>query len=109
MKHFPDSRGMKFENVSILTDGIKDIIKDMRYCWVDTKGLICSQRGVFRVNCVDCLDRTNVVQTAVARIVMETQVGCHISHITNSGDRKSYQSSEISLGKLYKTKICMYI
>lgn len=35
---------------------------------------ICEQRGVFRVNCVDCLDRTNVSQTAVARIVMETQV-----------------------------------
>ncbi|ESO85125.1 hypothetical protein LOTGIDRAFT_130995, partial [Lottia gigantea] len=31
------------------------------------------QRGVFRVNCIDCLDRTNVVQTAIARIVMETQ------------------------------------
>ena len=27
------SRGMKFENVSILTDGIKDIIKDMKYTW----------------------------------------------------------------------------
>ncbi|KAL4231437.1 Phosphatidylinositide phosphatase SAC2 [Mactra antiquata] len=40
---------------------------------VDRKGLICEQRGVFRVNCVDCLDRTNVVQTAIARIVMETQ------------------------------------
>ncbi|RUS87791.1 hypothetical protein EGW08_004456 [Elysia chlorotica] len=66
-------RGMRFENVSILTDGIKDIIKDMRYTWLDTKGAICEQRGVFRVNCVDCLDRTNVVQTAVARIVMETQ------------------------------------
>ncbi|CAL1531722.1 unnamed protein product, partial [Lymnaea stagnalis] len=66
-------RGMRFENVSILTEGIKDVIKDMRYCWVDTKGVICEQRGVFRVNCVDCLDRTNVVQTAVARIVMETQ------------------------------------
>jgi len=36
--------------------------------------MICEQRGVFRVNCVDCLDRTNVVQTAIARIVMETQV-----------------------------------
>ena len=35
---------------------------------------ICEQRGVFRVNCVDCLDRTNVSQTAIARIVMETQV-----------------------------------
>uniref|UniRef100_A0A2C9K4P0 SAC domain-containing protein n=1 Tax=Biomphalaria glabrata TaxID=6526 RepID=A0A2C9K4P0_BIOGL len=67
-------RGMRFENVSLLTDGIKDIIKDMRYCWVDTKGVICEQKGVFRVNCVDCLDRTNVVQTAIARIVMETQV-----------------------------------
>ncbi|GFS16972.1 phosphatidylinositide phosphatase SAC2 [Elysia marginata] len=52
-------RGMRFENVSILTDGIKDIIKDMRYTWLDTKGAICEQRGVFRVNCVDCLDRTN--------------------------------------------------
>ena len=38
--------------------------------------MICAQRGVFRVNCVDCLDRTNVVQTAIARIVLETQVGC---------------------------------
>lgn len=66
-------RGMKFENVSILTDGINDIIKRMRYCWVDRKGMICEQRGVFRENCVDCLDRTNVVQTAIARIVMETQ------------------------------------
>ncbi|BFY98337.1 hypothetical protein BsWGS_01378 [Bradybaena similaris] len=66
-------RGMRFENVSILTDGIKDVIKEMRYCWVDNKGVICEQQGVFRVNCVDCLDRTNVVQTAIARIVMETQ------------------------------------
>lgn len=66
-------RGMKFENVSILTDGIKDIIKDMKYTWVDRKGIICEQNGVFRINCVDCLDRTNVVQTAIARIVMETQ------------------------------------
>lgn len=66
-------RGMKFENVSILTDCIKDIIKDMRYCWVDSKGIICDQKGAFRINCVDCLDRTNVVQTAIARVVMETQ------------------------------------
>ncbi|KAJ8316914.1 hypothetical protein KUTeg_004818 [Tegillarca granosa] len=33
----------------------------------------CKDTGVFRINCVDCLDRTNVVQTAIARIVMETQ------------------------------------
>lgn len=27
------SRGMRFENVSVLIDGIKDMIRDMRYCW----------------------------------------------------------------------------
>lgn len=56
------SRGMHFENVSILVSSIEDIIKDMNYCWKDKQGHICSQTGVFRVNCIDCLDRTNVVQ-----------------------------------------------
>jgi phosphatidylinositol 4-phosphatase len=32
------------------------------------------QRGVFRVNCIDCLDRTNVVQSALARAVLESQL-----------------------------------
>lgn len=40
----------------------------------DDKGIICDQRGVFRVNCMDCLDRTNVVQAALARHIMEQQV-----------------------------------
>lgn len=53
---------MHFENVSILINSIVDIIKDMNYCWRDKQGHICSQLGVFRVNCIDCLDRTNVVQ-----------------------------------------------
>ncbi|XP_020912675.1 phosphatidylinositide phosphatase SAC2 [Exaiptasia diaphana] len=67
-------RGMKFENVAVLVDSIIDIIKDMRYCWTDSKGIICEQRSVFRVNCMDCLDRTNVVQAALARHVMEVQL-----------------------------------
>ena len=28
------------------------------------------QRGVMRTNCMDCLDRTNVVQSVVARAVL---------------------------------------
>lgn len=27
----------------------------------------CRQSGVFRTNCIDCLDRTNVVQSMIAR------------------------------------------
>lgn len=41
---------------------------------MDQAGVICTQEGIFRVNCMDCLDRTNVVQAAVARVVMEKQV-----------------------------------
>uniref|UniRef100_A0A3B3DQT6 Inositol polyphosphate-5-phosphatase F n=1 Tax=Oryzias melastigma TaxID=30732 RepID=A0A3B3DQT6_ORYME len=67
-------RGMKFENVQTLTDAISDIITDMKWAWVDQAGVICKQEGFFRVNCVDCLDRTNVVQAAIARAVMEQQL-----------------------------------
>ncbi|XP_056147761.1 phosphatidylinositide phosphatase SAC2 [Lampris incognitus] len=67
-------RGMKFENVQTLTDAISDIITDMRWGWVDQAGVICKQEGIFRVNCMDCLDRTNVVQAAIARAVMEQQL-----------------------------------
>ena len=66
-------RGMKFENVSVLIDSLIDIIKEMKFTWVDDQGIICSQEGVFRVNCVDCLDRTNIVETAIARTVMDLQ------------------------------------
>ncbi|KAL2083635.1 hypothetical protein ACEWY4_021408 [Coilia grayii] len=67
-------RGMKFENVQTLTDAIWDIIMDMKWAWVDQAGVICQQEGIFRVNCMDCLDRTNVVQAAIARVVMEQQL-----------------------------------
>ncbi len=40
---------------------------------VDQKGMICDQQGVFRINCIDCLDRTNIVQSAIAKVILETQ------------------------------------
>lgn len=53
---------MHFENVTVLINALMDIITEMGYCWRDPQGYICRQNGVFRVNCIDCLDRTNVVQ-----------------------------------------------
>ncbi|XP_059468988.1 phosphatidylinositide phosphatase SAC2 isoform X2 [Neocloeon triangulifer] len=64
-------RGMHFENVSILLSHLLDVINEQKFCWLDKQGRICLQFGVFRVNCIDCLDRTNVVQTAIAKTVME--------------------------------------
>ncbi|XP_020298278.1 phosphatidylinositide phosphatase SAC2 isoform X2 [Pseudomyrmex gracilis] len=66
-------RGMHFENVSILVNALATVLADMGYCWRDKQGTICTQKGVFRVNCIDCLDRTNVVQTALGKAVMEMQ------------------------------------
>ena len=34
-------------------------------------GISARQQGVFRVNCIDCLDRTNVVQGVLARHHLE--------------------------------------
>ncbi|XP_049823594.1 phosphatidylinositide phosphatase SAC2 isoform X2 [Aethina tumida] len=77
-------RGMHFENVSIFINAVADILKDMNYCWRDRQGHICSQNGVFRVNCIDCLDRTNVVQTALGKAVMEIQF-CKLGLISPEG------------------------
>lgn len=33
-----------------------------RYLWIANDIIMSRQKGVFRVNCIDCLDRTNVVQ-----------------------------------------------
>ncbi|XP_072759943.1 phosphatidylinositide phosphatase SAC2 isoform X2 [Anoplolepis gracilipes] len=66
-------RGMHFENVSILVNALATVLADMGYCWRDKQGTICKQKGIFRVNCIDCLDRTNVVQTALGKAVMEMQ------------------------------------
>ncbi|XP_046742174.1 phosphatidylinositide phosphatase SAC2 isoform X2 [Diprion similis] len=66
-------RAMHFENVSILIGSLANIISEMGYCWRDKQGTICTQKGTFRVNCIDCLDRTNVVQTALGKAVMEMQ------------------------------------
>ncbi|XP_033324961.1 phosphatidylinositide phosphatase spermathreecae isoform X2 [Megalopta genalis] len=66
-------RGMHFENVSILINALATVLTDMGYCWHDKQGTICMQKGVFRVNCIDCLDRTNVVQTALGKAIMEMQ------------------------------------
>ncbi|KAJ8686238.1 hypothetical protein QAD02_022032 [Eretmocerus hayati] len=66
-------RGMHFENVSILVAALAPILSEMGYCWHDKQGPICTQKGVFRVNCIDCLDRTNVVQTALGKAMMEMQ------------------------------------
>uniref|UniRef100_A0A183IJL6 SAC domain-containing protein n=1 Tax=Soboliphyme baturini TaxID=241478 RepID=A0A183IJL6_9BILA len=65
-------RGLRFDNVRILTSFLRDVLDNMKFCWVDKNHeVVCQQNSVARVNCVDCLDRTNLVQSAIARYVFE--------------------------------------
>ncbi|CDS42484.1 phosphatidylinositide phosphatase SAC2 [Echinococcus multilocularis] len=67
-------KNLRFGNVSVLLEGIKDIIRDMQYYWLHRNNLMCKQESVFRVNCIDCLDRTNLVQSVFATSVIEIQL-----------------------------------
>jgi hypothetical protein len=67
-------RGMRFENVSKLFDILGPTLSD--FAWTTQKGdqVEQKQKGILRTNCMDCLDRTNVVQSACGRNVLEEQL-----------------------------------
>jgi hypothetical protein len=67
-------RGMKFENVGLLIDSLGDKL-DSFGTTVEVEGQMLSrQTGVVRTNCMDCLDRTNVMQSACGRRALELQL-----------------------------------
>lgn len=67
-------KGMHFENVSLLFDTIGSTLNS--YGWTVSQGdqIMQAQSGVLRTNCMDCLDRTNVVQSACGRNMLEAQL-----------------------------------
>ncbi|KFY35911.1 hypothetical protein V494_05495 [Pseudogymnoascus sp. VKM F-4513 (FW-928)] len=67
-------RGMKFENVSLLLDSLSPSLETFGYTVSRGENTKTKQSGVLRTNCMDCLDRTNIVQSAVARQVLEQQL-----------------------------------
>ncbi|KAG0223440.1 SacI homology domain-containing protein [Mortierella sp. GBAus27b] len=78
-------RGMKYENIEKLIKSLETPISELGYCWItpnsngptkdkDTLQRLNQQKGVIRTNCMDCLDRTNVVQSAIGRYVLNHQL-----------------------------------
>lgn len=64
-----ECRGGNYDNVAYLMNDVKDNLEDYGYFLMDTDDnqIICEQRGVFRTNCMDCLDRTNLVQNEISK------------------------------------------
>lgn len=70
-----ETRGMRYDRLSSLVDRLERSFESQGYFWVSDGTLLSEQKGVFRVNCIDCLDRTNVIQSTFARHVLEIQLG----------------------------------
>ncbi|VDD88271.1 unnamed protein product [Enterobius vermicularis] len=68
-------RALRFQKVENLVNALHDQLKTISFCWVDkTNHMACEQSGVVRTNCVDCLDRTNVVQGSISQAVCLLQL-----------------------------------
>ncbi|KAF2266535.1 hypothetical protein CC78DRAFT_513664 [Lojkania enalia] len=67
-------RGMHFENVSKLMDTLGPFLKSTGWTEISNDQETHKQSGILRTNCMDCLDRTNVVQSATARGALENQL-----------------------------------
>jgi len=81
-----ETKGMKYENISSLIESMERTFETQGYFWVSDNLVFSQQKGAYRVNCIDCLDRTNVVQSAFARYVLNKQLGAvALLNPTNAG------------------------
>lgn len=68
-----ECKNNKFENADILVRQIREVIDyfDCNIVNINTKQVLRKQNGVMRTNCLDCLDRTNYVQSRISLYLME--------------------------------------
>uniref|UniRef100_A0A7I5EBA2 phosphoinositide 5-phosphatase n=1 Tax=Haemonchus contortus TaxID=6289 RepID=A0A7I5EBA2_HAECO len=62
------------ESLGYLIKKLAPLITSSSFYLTSDGGVKSQQTGVLRVNCLDCLDRTNSVQTAVGLLVVRDQV-----------------------------------
>ncbi|EAU93141.1 inositol/phosphatidylinositol phosphatase [Coprinopsis cinerea okayama7 len=71
-----ECRKMRWDRISVLIDKIKDDLEKQSYfaCQVNDDVQVNDQTGVIRTNCMDNLDRTNVVQATIAKYMLNRQL-----------------------------------
>lgn len=70
---------MNYSNLSKLIELLEPHLAYSNYFWIQSQDSssteqLSSQQGVIRTNCMDCLDRTNVVQSTIARYILNIQL-----------------------------------
>ncbi|OZJ01528.1 hypothetical protein BZG36_05488, partial [Bifiguratus adelaidae] len=74
-----ECKNLQWDRISLLLDQLDPSLKQHKYCLLDSSDanqqkLVQTQTGVIRTNCMDCLDRTNVVQTAFGLHTLNAQL-----------------------------------
>ncbi|KAI1285280.1 Phosphatidylinositol-3-phosphatase SAC1 [Halotydeus destructor] len=70
-----ECRKMRWDRLSILMDRISKEQDEYKYFLLSPERAVMSlQEGIFRTNCIDSLDRTNVVQGLLAKRSLEAQL-----------------------------------
>jgi hypothetical protein len=64
---------MRWHRLEILMGRLADEQKKFGYFMIRDSSVLTQQSGVFRTNCIDCLDRTNVVQSMFASRALHDQ------------------------------------
>ena len=65
----------RWDRLSILVNRLANDMDSFGYFYSTKNGnILAMQRGIFRVNCIDCLDRTNVVQGLLAKRMLHMQL-----------------------------------
>lgn len=84
----------KYENVEELMEEIREELVSSGYFLEDFQHKpLQMQKGVVRTNCIDCLDRTNVVQSCIAKKVLAGQLS-HLGIIQNKEMLSNYSLFE---------------
>lgn len=70
-----ECRGMRFERVSNLVKKLEPTVNNYGETVISGEGIESIQTGIIRTNCMDCLDRTNVAQSAFGQYILQQDLG----------------------------------
>ncbi len=90
---------------------IKFFYFNFSYFAVSKEGALQNQQtGIFRTNCVDCLDRTNVVQTLFSKRILEQQLKRYnVIKYNETIDSYKQLSNIFKNGKKKKSLLFIYL
>ena len=82
-----ETKGDKFEHLDDLLHVLKDSLLNTFGYWIENKIIdgFDLQKGVYRTNCLDCLDRTNVTQAKIAILILTDMLRLIFDHIKQKG------------------------